>query len=39
MAVYEIIVGRKLVLKISKVLEKIIRTLLKPLKKQGNELN
>ena len=33
MAVYEIIVGRKLVLKISKVLEKIIRTLLKPLKK------
>ena len=38
MAVYEIIVGRKLVLKISKVLEKIIRTLLKPLKKAGKRI-
>ena len=39
MAVYEIVVGRKLVLKISKVLEKIIRTLLKPLKKAGKRIN
>ena len=38
MAVYEIVVGRKLVLKISKVLEKIIRTLLKPLKKAGKRI-